>query len=71
MRLVAEGVEIGPTDKDYKAYLQIDDFAKFYFQHLSIEQRLNFIEMANAGRLNIGQPGHFYVTPFFMKLVLA
>lgn len=39
--------------------------AKFYFQHLSPEQRAKFIELHNAKKLNIGEPGYFYSTPFF------
>ncbi len=39
--------------------------AKFYFQHLSEAERDRFIELHNAGKLNLGFPGHFYVTPFF------
>lgn len=39
--------------------------AKFYFQHLSDEQRTEFIELHNAQRMRIGVPGRFYVAPFF------
>lgn len=40
---------------------------KFYYQHFNEEHRREFIEMANARKLNIGYPGHFYVLPFFCK----
>lgn len=121
MELVREGWVVGPTDKNYKAYLEspltdeqkaakrerwmerdgiarairdlgerdgktaeqvqadLDDewtrqasgwlhgeqSAKFYYQHLSAEQRAEFIELVNSGRMVIGYPGHFYRLPFF------
>ncbi|MEZ0089953.1 hypothetical protein [Streptacidiphilus sp. EB129] len=39
--------------------------AKFYFQHLSPEQRSEFIELHNSRRMAIGTPGYFYTRPFF------
>lgn len=39
--------------------------AKFYFQHLSPEQRTEFIELHNARSMRIGVPGYFYQPPFF------
>lgn len=39
--------------------------AKFYYQHLSSEERTEFIELHNARRMRIGYPGHFYQPPFF------
>ncbi len=36
---------------------------KFYFPHLTAEQRLDFIDLLVGGRLTIGYPGHFYVKP--------
>lgn len=38
---------------------------KFYFQHLSEEQKKRFIELLNAKKLKIRDPGHFYKLPFF------
>jgi hypothetical protein len=38
---------------------------KFYFQHLSVDQRIRFIELLNQGRFKINSPGCFYVLPFF------
>jgi hypothetical protein len=38
---------------------------KFYFRHLSNDQRQRFVELLNAKRVKIGYPGHFYVLPFF------
>lgn len=124
MENVELGVEIGPTDKNYKAYLDepnehvgepcIDGSAnfaqvgddwvrvspdnidtlpklgpyggtygvrigdhvhiskcpamkprKFYFQHLSLEQKKRFVELLNQKKVNIGYPGRFYVLPYF------
>lgn len=44
----------GPTLRD-----------KFYFQHLDGDQQQRFIDLLNAGKLNLAYPGHFYVLPFF------
>lgn len=41
-------------------------FSKFYFQHLSQDQMIRFVELLNAQKLNIGYPGHFYTKPFFI-----
>jgi hypothetical protein len=72
MELVQSGAEIGPTDKNYKAYVEVTPTElqqlgtmKFYFQHLSEEQRARFIELHNMGVMQIGYPGYFYVKPFF------
>lgn len=39
---------------------------KFYFEHLSTEQRIRFIELLNANKLTLREPGYFYALPFFM-----
>lgn len=62
--LLATGLEIIPTDKAYKAYLE--GGAKFYYQHLSDAQIHRFIELYNSKVMNVGYPGYFYVLPFFM-----
>jgi hypothetical protein len=41
--------------------------AKFYFQHLTVEQQDEFIALHNAHRIKFGPPGGFYVTPFFAQ----
>lgn len=60
---------IGPTDKNYKIYVDIGDeeqAAKFYFQHFSQEQRVRFMLAHRSGVLKIGDPGHFYAgAPYF------
>lgn len=120
---IEAGCEVGPTDKDYKIYVDVPhpeagkpcvlasanfpqtgpgwtqvtpesratlpldagqreyfkdghwvevstrgpiDHAKFYFQHLSQDERQRFVELYNAKKINIGYPGHFYVRPYFM-----
>ncbi len=57
--------EIGPTDKNYKVYVKGDGHHKFYFQHLSEAEKLEFLDLLNQGKIRIGSPGHFYVLPFF------
>ena len=74
MELIREGWNVGPTDKNYKAYLSrlpaseeansIE--AKFYYQHLSPEQQVEFVELYNTKRMHVGYPGRFYRWPFFM-----
>lgn len=61
---VRDGVQVGPTDKSYKAYIGDYD-GKVYFQHLDPAQQEEFIALLNAREVNIGAPGHFYVTPYF------
>ena len=65
MARVRAGDTVGPTDKNYKAYLD-DPWAKVYFQHLSEAQRREFVDLLNARRVAVGYPGHFYVLPFFI-----
>ena len=67
MELCRQGVEITPTDKNYKVYLAYDVTSKFYFEHLSIEQMGEFVGMVNRGEVKLSYPGHFYVNPFFIK----
>lgn len=114
MQAAESGVEIQPTDKDYKSYLDLPNpdvgkpvlfstwnnppadvlerikgdpnwkqtgprsweeyrpaparrHHKFYFQHLSDEQRRHFVELLNAKAVKIGYPGRFYRMPFFIR----
>ena len=41
--------------------------AKFYYQHLSQEQRTEFLELHNSGAMRLSYPGHFYVRPYFAQ----
>lgn len=64
MERVRAGETVSPTDKNFKAYLD-QPWAKFYFQHLTVEQQREFIDLINARRVVIGYPGRFDVLPFF------
>ena len=66
MAAVRNGAEVGPTDKSYKVYVD-GSKGKFYFQHLSPEQRTEFVDLLNTGSVNIGYPGYFYILPFFIR----
>jgi hypothetical protein len=70
MALVEGGqVELGTTDKSYKVYVKNSTSgktSKFYFQHLSIEQRKRFVEFMNEKRLRFEGGIGFYVRPFFV-----
>ena len=82
MSLLSEGkLELGATDKDYKVYVRRRNAAdssltpqemKFYFQHLTKEQRREFVDLWNADlrakKLFVFSGNFsFYVMPFFMK----
>ena len=75
MRLLEAGtVKLTPTDKNYKVYIKGTDpedghsfHDKFYFEHLSAEQRERFIELHNEQKLGFAYPGYLYTTPFFAK----
>lgn len=67
-------VKLGPTDKNYKVYVSVEGGTreyKFYFLHLSEEQKHKFIELMNMRPrpFEIDYPGHFYVLPFFIEVV--
>lgn len=117
-KAIADGCELGPTDKSYKVYVDLveehpselivsgasnsadspgdgwqpadvgllkkhgfsSDYtwmlltprgpvkhAKFYFQHLSRDEQLKFIDLLNQRKVNLGYPGHFYRLPFFCQ----
>ncbi len=65
MSSVESGSLLIPTDKDYKVYVG-ESRQKFYFQHLSTDQKKRFVEMINKKELHFGVPGYFYVLPFFV-----
>lgn len=54
-------------DRVAEAWLHGSTTAKFYYQHLSDEQRGEFIDLVNTGRMKIGYPGHFTAAPFFAR----
>lgn len=61
MELVRAGSVLGTTSKSYKVYVEN---GKFYFQHLSHEQRQEFVDLYNARKVNTDFPFNPY--PFFM-----
>lgn len=66
-KAIEEGLEITPTDKNYKVYVAGNK--KFYFKHLSVDQQKQFIELINKGAVNVGYPGYFYTLPYFCQRV--
>lgn len=67
-------LEVGPTDKNYKAYVAPADGSrpqtgKFYYQHLDEQQRDEFIQLHNQRTIKWGSPGYPYVPPYFAKSV--
>lgn len=71
MDLVRNGTEVIPTDKNYKAYVRTaaQGQAKFYFDHLSEAQKLEFVDLVNEKKILYAEPGRFYVLPYFMQVV--
>lgn len=63
---VADGIV---THNCYVGLAGASSVGKFYYQHLSDEQRARFIELVNDGTMKIGYPGHFYVLPFFCRVL--
>jgi hypothetical protein len=77
----APGPEWLPADAEAKAKWGLSDgttfyvvrpdgpmwHAKFYFQHLSDDQKQRFVDLHNARRLKFHAGDGFYVLPFFMK----
>jgi len=63
---IEAGEEIVPTDKNYKAY--IGSRSKFYFQHLSKEDQIKFLQLYNDRKMKIAGGG-FYVLPFFANYI--
>lgn len=45
------------------------DQTKFYFQHLSGDQQARLVALYNEKKLKFGEPGGFYVMPFFMRKI--
>lgn len=66
MEEARSGRELGVTDKNYKVYVEGPTKGKFYYQHLSTEQKKEFVDLYNAKTLHIGWPGFFTVYPYFM-----
>jgi hypothetical protein len=64
----------GQVITTHRPYGQYDSVfgmeAKFHFQHLELEQRLEFVSLLNEKALHLTAPGFFYNLPFFIKSVL-
>jgi hypothetical protein len=71
MAIIKDGGTVGPTDKNYKAYITDKNGkeSKFYYVHLSKEQKIEFIDLYNNRTMKIGMPGNFYNFPYFMSKV--
>lgn len=74
LELMANRARVTPTDKDYKAYIEVPSAAlsgcwtgKLYFQHLTVPQQERLIALNNERRIMFAFPGHFYVLPFFCR----
>ncbi len=75
MEAVEAGYSVVPTDKNYKAYVNIPrqrsdrypDMEKVYFMHLSQSQMLRLTDLLNQKKVNFAEPGHFYVLPYFLS----
>ena len=66
MAAAKAGVTLGPTDKNYKVYVDFPGKTlKFYFQYLSEDQMSEFVALLNQRVLKLDFPGRFYVLPFF------
>lgn len=68
MEAASKGVRLGPTDKNYKVYVDGFGSGKFYFQHLSDEQRREFVRLLNEKKVAFSHPGRFLVLPFFIQV---
>lgn len=69
MEKLQEGWQLGTTDKNYKAYLgtpEGEDVAKFYFQHLSEEQRQEFVRLINEKKITFSGGFGFSRLPYFV-----
>ena len=73
MQRIEEGtILLGATDKNYKVYTHpakdtpAPESIKFYFQHLSDEQKARFVGHMNARTLKFRGSG-FYRLPFFVR----
>lgn len=65
--LTPEEIKAGRYDRKIEGPAGKMAHAKFYFQHLSDDQKRRFVELLNAKRLRFSFPGHFYVAPYFIR----
>lgn len=66
MQAVRDGDTLTPTDKTYKVYITLpgQGTKKFYFKHLNVQQKIEFIELYNQRKLVVER--NFYTLPYFM-----
>lgn len=67
LKLIEEGNEVEPTDKNYKIYIRGANTpsGKCYLPHFSPDQGQKFTELYNEKRMKLAYPGRFYVRPYF------
>lgn len=58
-----------PLDKmrNWKWVTEDRQEGKFYFQHLTVDQQKRFVDLLNEKKIKFGEPGYFYVRPFFIS----
>lgn len=69
--LTAEERVDGRYRRDISAHAPPTLQMKFYFQHLSDDERKKFVELLNAKKVKLGYPGRFYAMPYFMSVQIA
>ena len=67
LNMIENGAIVGPTDKNYKIY--VDDMKKVYFQHFENKHKDRFIMMLNDNKINFDSFGGFYVLPYFVMRI--
>lgn len=56
-----------PADQTHWTWETVErQECKFYFEHLSEEQKKRFVQLLNEKKLHLGEPGYFYRLPFFV-----
>ena len=68
--LEAGTIQLGATDKNYKVYVHGHpklSFCKFYFQHLTEDQKKRFVVLLNERKIKFQGDIAFYILPFFME----
>lgn len=65
LELIKSGAEVEPTDKNYKIYIRdgasgSNPAGKFYLNHFSESQAVEFVRLIETGIMKLAFPGHFY-----------
>jgi hypothetical protein len=73
MKQIEDGtIELGTTTKNYKVYIHADQqegMSKFYFQHLSEDQKKRFVELLGERAIKFHHGYEFTVLPFFVSRI--